>query len=127
MHEQHKDSGRSATCNAGSSSAPRDGTAEAPWVGELRTDGDGETLIAGDHSQIARSLGIRPRTMGEIARRCNGYPKLVEALRSLLRENPAFRNRPIGAPGSTARAAQDAAIEAEDSIRSLLREFGEKL
>ena len=32
MAQQQDDSGRSATCNAGSSSAPRDGTAEAPII-----------------------------------------------------------------------------------------------
>lgn len=47
-------------------------------------------------------------------------PHLRDALAALLAAAPAFRAMPEGAPGSEARARQDAHIAAEDMARAAL-------
>ena len=43
--------------------------------------------------------------------------ELVSVLRAVLAEYPAFRSKPIGAPGSYSRAQQDSHIALEDRIK----------
>lgn len=45
---------------------------------------------------------------------------LEKAIRRLLVINPVFRSKPVGAPGSVARADQDEAIAAEDDLWRLI-------
>lgn len=42
-------------------------------------------------------------------------PELLEALEQYVEANPAFRLKPVGAPGSSARKAQDIHIALEDA------------
>jgi|HubBroStandDraft_4_1064222.scaffolds.fasta_scaffold00019_95 hypothetical protein len=56
----------------------------------------------------------------------NPLTDLITAAETLLRTNPAFRLRPIGAPGSAARQAQDDAIAAEDQLRAAITKAQEQ-
>ena len=121
---QHKDSGRSATCNAGSSSAPRDGTAEGSlWAEPLRVDqqygpaaaiGIDDANGMGVAVAVSPQLGNDPLIAAEIVRRCNGYPRLAAAGRAIL----------IALNG---RVHSREAVAALADMDALLRELGEKL
>ena len=47
-------------------------------------------------------------------------PELAEALRTYISHYPAFRSKPVGAPGSQAREKQEYEIALEDEAISLL-------
>ena len=63
---------------------------------------------------------ITPADADAIADMIAATPRLVEAMEELLRGNPVFRSKPVGAPGSPARLEQEAAIAAEDKARTAL-------
>lgn len=48
---------------------------------------------------------------------------LVKAAKEYLATRPAFRTRPMGAPGSWARFQQESEIAAEDALRAALAPF----
>lgn len=52
--------------------------------------------------------------------RTDATAELLAALKGMLRLYPAFRSRPIGAPGSAKRAEQDERIAAEDRARAAI-------
>jgi len=52
---------------------------------------------------------------------------LMENLRDYIGLYPAFRTRPVGAPGSYARNNQEAVILTEDSAREAIRKAEEYL
>lgn len=45
---------------------------------------------------------------------CEAAPELLAALKNVVAGRPAFRSKPIGAPGSVARIEQDHEIRLED-------------
>lgn len=49
---------------------------------------------------------------------------LADALRNLLSDHPVFRSKPMGAPNSDARRAQERAIKAEEEAKAVLRLLG---
>ena len=49
---------------------------------------------------------------------------LIAALRDMLAEYPVYRGKPIGAPGSNARAEHDRRIAIEDRARATLARAG---
>lgn len=55
----------------------------------------------------------------------NAHDALVEAALEYLAVRPAFRMKPIGAEGSTARRQQEDEIAAEDKLRAALKLAGE--
>lgn len=53
------------------------------------------------------------------------YDALIKALQAYIDHRPAFRVRPIGAPGSPARVAQQIEIEIEDqALAAIARATG---
>ena len=51
-------------------------------------------------------------------------PDIIAALIGYIVELPAFRNKPVGAPGSVARIEADHAIRLEDEALAALRKAG---
>lgn len=85
-------------------------------------------------SQCGKSLGPGDSGVSHCDEHWRSSPsptreELVEAIRQLLYAHPVFRSKPMGGPGSIARASQDEAIRAEDHARALVSQFdaqGEK-
>ena len=83
------------------------------------SDCDGENLAAlvdlvGDE-EFRHSKTIAFDPVKEAAQ------ELCEVLEEYLQARPAFRLKPIGSPGSTARLEQEAAIATEDKAKAILR------
>ncbi len=57
---------------------------------------------------------------GQLATARKDRDDLKQALKNLVALHPAFRSKPIGAPGSQARFEQDAAIAAEDAAMTVI-------
>lgn len=81
-------------------------------------DDDGAELIVRDENRL--TVSTLPRG-SEDAVLIAAAPELAQALRDLLRIAPAFRTKPIGAPGSEARRQQDEHIAIEDAVKTLLK------
>jgi hypothetical protein len=65
---------------------------------------------------------------GECVERANAYliaraPELLKALKQCIEDNPVFRSKPVGAPGSPARLEQDLRIENEDRWKDIISEI----
>ena len=95
-----------------------------------RTPGDWFASGAAVFDAVGNCIGncetdnATPERYAANARLMAMAPRLLKALDYYVNQHPAFRVRPMGAPGSAVRQMQDFAIEQENEARAAIAEAG---